>query len=373
VVIVVWSAAPERVAAIVALPEFVDRTWRPEAVRAASPASLHLAPADARATPATKEPGAAVASRAALETGLPWTVVATVAADEGLDGMAARERMLLAGLAAVLLLAAAGSYLVVRARGQEIALSRLQSDFVAAVSHEFRTPLTALGQFNELLEDEDGLPADSRRAYHQAQTRATERLHRLVESLLDFGRMEAGRRPFAFKPVDAGVLVSDVVDEFRGELGSREFEVRCEIQPGLHTIAADAEALSRAVWNLLDNAVKYSGERREVQVTVGEASAGQAPPKPAVAIEVRDFGIGVPRREQARIFEKFVRAEGATASRIKGTGIGLSMARHIVSAHRGRILVDSEPGRGSAFTIVIGRSPSCASWSSKTSPTSPSD
>ena len=306
-----------------------------------------------------------VATRPAADTGLPWTVIATMPAEADLDGLAARERSLLAGLAAVLILAAAGAFLVVRARRQEIALSRLQSDFVSAVSHEFRTPLTALGQFNELLAEGDAsrsegdeLPAETRRLYHQAQARATERLRRLVESLLDFGRMEAGRRPYTFQPVDAGALVRDTVDEFRAGLSGpgpagRGFDVRCEIEAGDHPIQADADALSRAIWNLLDNAVKYSGEQREVHITMRRTPPAGAPSAPEVAIAVRDAGIGIPRREQAHVFQKFFRGEGATAARIKGTGIGLAMAQHFVSAHGGRIVVESEPGRGSTFTILL--------------------
>ncbi len=360
--VVIWAASPGRVTAIAALPAFVDRAWKPAAARAASPATIELAAAgNGRPAPSPSGTNAAAATRAADETGLPWTVVARVPAGAGIDGLPSRERILLAGLAAVLLLAAAGTFLVVRARQQEIALARLQTDFVSAVSHEFRTPLTALGQFNELLAEDDTLPGETRRSYHQAQARATERLRRLVESLLDFGRMEAGKRPYVFQPVDAGALVRDTVDEFRAGLDGRGFDVRCEVEDGGHPIHADAEALGRALWNLLDNAVKYSGERRELRVTVGRASAADAPPGPAVAIAVRDFGIGIPRRDQARIFQKFVRGADAMAASIKGSGIGLAMAQHIVSAHRGRILVESEPGRGSTFTIVIGRSPSCAS------------
>jgi signal transduction histidine kinase len=360
--VVIWAASPGRVAAIAVLPSFVDRTWKPVADRAASPATLVLAAAgNARPEPSSSGTNEAAVTRTAADTGLPWTVVARVPDGDDIDGLAARERTLLAGLAAVLLLAAAGTFLVVRAREQEISLSRLQTDFVSAVSHEFRTPLTALGQFNELLAEDDTLPRETRRSYHLAQARATERLRRLVESLLDFGRMEAGRRPYVFQRVDAGALVRDTVDEFRAGLEGRGFDVRCEVEDGDHPIHADAEALGRALWNLLDNAVKYSGERRELRVTVGGAASADAFPGPAVAIAVRDFGIGIPRRDQARIFQRFVRGADAMAAPIQGTGIGLAMVRHIVSAHRGRILIESEPGRGSTFTIVIGRSPSCAS------------
>jgi len=355
--VVIWAGTPDRVAAIVALERFVVREWRPAAERAARPATVVLSAAgDARPASAASGTGVVAGTRPASETGLPWTIVTDVPVHLDLGPLAARERLLLVGLAAVLILVATGGFLVFRWRRQEIALARLQSDFVAAVSHEFRTPLTALSQFNELLEDGDELPAAKRRAYHQAQARATVRLRRLVESVLDFGRMQAGRHPYAFQPVDAGKLVSGVVDQFRAEIDGRGFVVRCEIDAGDHTIAADAEALDRAVWNLLDNAVKYSRDRREVEVTVCAATPARPGSRPEVAVAVRDFGIGIPRLEQARLFQKFVRGAGATAAGIKGTGIGLAMAQHIVAAHGGRILVESEPNVGSTFTIVIERS-----------------
>jgi len=358
----IWTVAPGRVAAVVALPEELDRAWRPIAERAAAPAAVSVAFAgEPRGKPDAAAGPPAWFSRSAGETGLPWAVAAGIPAGLDVDHLATRERLLLAALAAVLLLAVAGTLVLIRARNQEIALSRLQSDFVAAVSHEFRTPLTALRQFNELLGDDEAVPTEKRRAYQQAQSRATERLHRLVEALLDFGRMEAGRRPYTFDTVDAGALVRDLVDEFRSEVGGRGFAIQCDVAPGDHRIAADPEALGRAVWNLLDNAVKYSGESRDIEVAVGRAPAGQSAADRAglsaadgaVAIAVRDHGLGIPRREHARIFQKFVRGADATSARIKGTGIGLAMAHHIVAAHRGRILLESEPGAGSTFTIEV--------------------
>jgi signal transduction histidine kinase len=254
--------------------------------------------------------------------------------------------MLLAGLGAVLVLVAAGSYLVVRSRNREIGLAKLQSDFIAAVSHEFRTPLTALRQFNELLGEADDLAPDKRRTYYKAQTRATERLHRLVESLLDFGRMEAGRRPYTLQRVDAGALVVDVVQELRREIDGRGFDLRCAIEPGEHPVNADAEALARAVWNLIDNAVKYSGDSREIDVTLGRTPR-------EVFIGVRDRGIGIPAGDEQRIFQKFVRLPAASAGGIKGSGIGLAMVQHIVAAHGGSVRVASVEHEGSTFTIVL--------------------
>src|SRR5262249_21455436 len=151
------------------------------------------------------------------------------------------------------------------------------------------TPLTALRQFNELLTEEDGPTPEKRHKFYEAQSRATDRLHRLVESLLDFGRMEAGRHPFQFKAVDAALLSKDVTDEFVREVGARDFVLDCSADSGAHVVSADAEALSRALWNLLDNAVKYSGASRNVEVRVSRANG-------TISIGVRDHGIGIPTK-----------------------------------------------------------------------------
>jgi signal transduction histidine kinase len=227
-------------------------------------------------------------------------------------------------------------------------LSRLQSEFVAAVSHEFRTPLTTLKQFTELLGDDAALAPETRRRYYQAQARATDRLHRLVESLLDFGRMEADRHPYVLARLDAGALIRDVVDEWRPAVSARGLSLRDLVEPGDHPIDADADALACAIGNLIDNAVKYSGDGQEIAVTVGTAGAD-------VLVAVRDRGIGVPAAEQARIFEKFVRGAAATARHIKGTGIGLAMVRHIVAGHGGSVHVTSAEREGSTFTVRLPR------------------
>lgn len=347
VVTVVWGSGGERLAAFVGALEYFEREWIGNARKAAWPAEIVLVTVsdpDVPRVPVAAD--ALVLRRSAPDTGLPWTVVTSLRSSIDAARFEGRRRMLLAALAAVLVLVAAGSYFVVRSRTREIALTQLQSDFIAAVSHEFRTPLTALRQFNVLLDEGDDLTPEKRRAYYQAQSRATERLNRLVESLLDFGRMEAGRRPYALEPVDAGALVRDVVHEFQQEIAGRGFDVRCSIEPGEDPVDADPEALARALWNLLDNAVKYSAENRDIDVSVGRSTR-------AVSVSVRDHGIGIPAGDQERIFEKFVRLPAATVQRIKGSGIGLAMVKHIVAAHRGTIRVSSTEHEGSIFTIVL--------------------
>jgi two-component system phosphate regulon sensor histidine kinase PhoR len=344
---VIWSANDERVTAVIANASFVEKQWLPGVVRAAAPAIASLLPGAAgspRSPLPSPDPPAIV--RSAAETGLPWAISVALPDRANAAQFESRRRTLLAALAAVLVMVAAGSYVVVRARAREMAVARLQSDFVTAVSHEFRTPLTALIQFNDLLEEGTDPPAEKQQIYLRAQRRATERLQRLVESLLDFGRMEAGRRMYAMEPLDAGLLVRDVVDEFQRQIERREVSIHCEADASEQRVEADADALVRAVWNLLDNAVKYAGDSRDIHVAVRGTSSG-------VAIIVRDQGIGIPAAEQSRIFQKFTRGTAASSRRIRGTGVGLAMVQHIVAGHRGTLNVDSIEGQGSTFTIVL--------------------
>ena len=251
------------------------------------------------------------------------------------------------GLALAVLFVTGASYFAGRAVSREVAAATLQSDFVSAVSHEFRTPLTSMRQFTEMLVEDDDLPAEERRTCYAAQERATRRLSRLAESLLDFGRMEAGARPYRHEPLDASELVRTVVEEFRQEGGRNGFTLDCAAPKGVIPIDGDREALAQALWNLLDNAVKYSGDSRTVRVQVEDVDP--------VAIHVRDQGLGNAPAERRRIFEKFVRGSSAVAAGIKGTGIGLSMVGHIVDAHGGKVTVESRTGSGSTFTIELPR------------------
>jgi len=196
-----------------------------------------------------------------------------------------------------------------------------------------------------MLREHKNLSDERRDVCYEAQSRSTARLTRLVETLLDFGRMEGGARIYHFEPIDTVELVRRTVEEFRQEAQSSGFQFRLMAQDSAE-IDADGEALGRALWNLLDNAVKYSGDSREIEVEVGRAGSD-------VTIAVRDRGLGIPSHEQSLIFRKFQRGDEAMRLGIKGTGIGLAMVDHIMKAHHGRIEVRSEPGRGSTFTLAL--------------------
>jgi len=340
-VAILWTPAAGSTRALLAGPRYLEAHWLPQMRKAAAPARAYLAGWGGAPPAALRR-----VQRAAADTGLPWTLVVTEPGTVGWGELPGQRRLLLVGLGALLVLIAAVSYLIYRSITREMAVARLQSDFVAAVSHEFRTPLTSLRQFQDLVADEEALPPGKRRAYQEAQVRATDRLQRLVEALLDFGRMEAGRRPYRFEKLDAGALAQDVTEEFRREAVGHGFAVECSVNGESCPVDADSEALSRALWNLLDNAVKYSGESRRIDVGVERDGD-------VVRLLVRDYGLGVPAGERKRIFDKFVRGEAARALGVKGTGIGLAMVKHIVAAHGGSVEVAGGSGKGSVFTIAL--------------------
>jgi signal transduction histidine kinase len=295
----------------------------------------------------TPSPGSEAVRRTAAETGLPWNVIVGPGdASYQSQDLATRRRLLSLGLGAIVLLLAGGSYMLWRVVQRELAVARLQTDFVSAVSHEFRTPLTSLRHVTELLQENDSLPPERRQTFYAALGRSTERLHRLVESLLDFGRMELGRKPYDLQPADAGAITAKVVADFENEAAAQGFTIHLQVDESAPPLRADAAALTRALWNLLDNAIKYSDQEREVWVSVDGSPDG-------VAIAVRDHGLGIPHRERKEIFRKFIRGEKAKQLGIKGTGLGLAMVSHIVEAHGGIIELESEEGRGSTFRLVL--------------------
>jgi len=269
-----------------------------------------------------------------------------LAADPGFS-----RALWLAGVALMLLLVLTGAYAMHRGVSRELHVARLQSDFVSAVSHEFRSPLTSLRGIAELLVN-DRLPDEGRRRQSYVfLERETSRLQHLVEDLLDFGRMESGRKQYRIEPHDVFNVVRAAVAEFREQDLPAGFDVVMQLDDCPATIEADEEALRRAIRNLLENAVKYSPECRTVWVEgrVSRRSGSHG----KVTISVRDHGMGIEPREQRDIFQKFVRGAAAKKAGIKGTGIGLSMVRQIVEACGGRIRLESEEGVGSTFTILF--------------------
>jgi signal transduction histidine kinase len=281
------------------------------------------------------------------ESGLPWSLTfASVDPRIFLADELWRRRQLQVVLGLAVLLMLIGAYFVARAVRREFAVAQLQQDFVSAVSHEFRTPLTSMGHLLELLNGDRPLDERRRRRYYDALEQETARLRRFVDTLLDFGRVESGQARYEMTRLDPALFMQDVIERFRRDPSSGGREVRLTAPPDLPRVTADAEAVGLAMRNLLENAVKYAPGPSPVDVELGTSGA-------TVQMTVRDDGPGIPRDEQQAVFQKFVRGEAARSARIKGTGIGLALSRQIVRAHGGDLTLASEPGHGAAFTVTL--------------------
>jgi signal transduction histidine kinase len=274
----------------------------------------------------------------------PWNVQAFSNGSE--DELGFPRSLLWTGMAVLAVLILTGGWFVSHAITRELEVARLQSEFVSVVSHEFRTPLTALCQLSELLQRGRMATDEDRRQCYDFLHHESHRLRRLVESLLDFGRLESGKMQFRFEHLDVGVLLRQAAADFIQGQQPPSHRLEVETASGSHVVRADRETLRCVFWNLFENAVKYSPGCDTVWVAL-EKNKGR------VEIAIRDQGVGIPAGEQRQIFEKFVRGSAARASQIRGTGIGLAAARQIVRAHGGDITLESEPGRGSTFRVVL--------------------
>jgi signal transduction histidine kinase len=344
-VLISWTANSDRLTAVLADPGYLDSMWS-EALLGRR-VKGGLVDESGRMVMGSFDRNAQQAIRTSAATGLPLTLHVT-SADPGADSaaFAARRRILLSGFAVLALVLSAGAYFILRSIYRERAVARLQSEFVSAVTHEFRTPLTSLRQLSEMLSKGRVPTEELRQQSYDILARESERLQRLVESLLDFGRIEARAVQYRFQALDPKALVRDVVAEFQEHVASEGYRLELAGAEEYPRIRADREALGLALWNLLDNAVKYSPDCRIVSVEMASS-------RDRLAIHVRDRGMGIPASEQKEIFKKFVRGAGSRDANIRGTGIGLAMARHIIEAHNGEIRLESEPGRGSTFTILL--------------------
>jgi two-component system phosphate regulon sensor histidine kinase PhoR len=231
-------------------------------------------------------------------------------------------------------------------------LAQIKSSFVSNVSHELKTPIALIRLAVETLEMRRlSSPEDSEK-FLRSISREAMRLNQLVDNILDFARLEAGKKVFQFAPVNVLEVVRDAVESFRPRLEDQGFRLDVELPADLPLVRGDAAALSQCVLNLLDNAMKYSRNRREMRVSVTARAAGPAG-SPTIAVSVADRGIGISPRDQKSIFEKFVRIETGLVHDVKGAGLGLSLVDQIMRAHGGRIELKSALGEGSTFTLVL--------------------
>jgi signal transduction histidine kinase len=244
------------------------------------------------------------------------------------------------------LLMIGGLALTYRSVSKEMALARLKADFVSNVSHELRTPLALIRLYAETLELGRITIQEKKDEYYRIIRKESERLTALINNILDFSRIEAGRKEYDFRETDIAELVRNTLDAYRFQIEQQGFAFEQNIDSTIPTVRIDREAIARALVNLVNNALKYSSNEKFICVRLYRDEG-------ALKLEVIDRGIGITRREQAKIFEKFYRTGDALVHNTKGSGLGLSLVRHITQAHGGKVEVESTPGKGSKFTMSL--------------------
>ncbi|HEX9940874.1 MAG TPA: HAMP domain-containing sensor histidine kinase [Thermoanaerobaculia bacterium] len=249
-----------------------------------------------------------------------------------------------AALATVLL---GGLALALRTASREMKLSQMKNEFVSNVSHELRTPLASVRVFGEFLRLGRFDGPDKVREYGDYIETESRRLTQLINNILDFASIESGRKTYRFERCDVREVVCETLKTFEVRLRQHGFNVLVEgADTPLPPARIDAGAIAQSLSNLLDNAVKYSNGNQDITVSLRREGD-------FIVVSVRDQGIGIPRDEQDKIFDRFHRVGTGLVHDVKGSGLGLSIVRHIVEAHRGRVTVESRPGEGSTFAIHL--------------------
>jgi signal transduction histidine kinase len=237
--------------------------------------------------------------------------------------------------------------LMLRTASREMKLTQMKADFVSNVSHELRTPLASIRVLAELLNLGRVNQPDRVREYGAYIESEGRRLTQVINNILDFSRIESGRKLFQFEPCDIKVVVDETLEAFAVHLKQNGFTLSYEApQNTMPKVVLDPDALALALTNLLDNAIKYSGDVKEINVRITQSDG-------FVSVAISDRGVGIAADEQEKIFEKFYRVSTGLVHDVKGSGLGLSLVKHIVLAHRGKITVRSKPGEGSVFTIHL--------------------
>jgi signal transduction histidine kinase len=239
-----------------------------------------------------------------------------------------------------------GAFLIVRTISHEVEILKIKSDFVSSVSHEFKTPLTSIKALAERLKEGKVKDQSEAAQYFSVISQDTEKLTRLVKNILDFSKIEEGKKEYEFEETDVAQFVAQQIENFRKDEIHKDLKIHAQIPKDIPHLFVDRDALSQVIINLLDNASKFSADKKEVYVNFKSDAED-------VIIEVKDKGIGIPHDEINKIFDKFYQGKNTLRHSVKGTGLGLTLVKHIVEAHGGRISVESNILQGSTFSLIF--------------------
>jgi signal transduction histidine kinase len=259
------------------------------------------------------------------------------------------DRRLISHVATVVLLIVViviGVFLSLRGISRELELARIKSDFVSNVSHELKTPLTSIRMFAEMLKTGRVMNHDKQQEYYEVITAESERLSRLINNVLDFAKVEEGRKKFDLVPLDANEIMKEATTIIQPHVAQHGFEMEVRPSDQPLPIVGDKDSLEQVLLNILNNAVKYSGDVKEIKIRA-YARDDEA------VIDIKDRGIGIAEDEFPKIFTKFYRVDSRPGYQSAGTGLGLTLAKQIVETHGGRIDVRSEIDKGSTFSVCL--------------------
>lgn len=276
---------------------------------------------------------------------LPWKLLVSHSGIEALEKSAKREILfygiLLAVIVALMLL---GAVLIARDISRESETTRLKTEFVNNISHELKTPLTLIRLYGETLQRKGNLTNNEKKESYEIITKESERLSHLINNVLDFSRIEMGRKEFDLKKGYLQDIIRDTLESYRYHLEKKGFAIHSEIARDLPEMNFDGESIASVLVNLLSNAMKFSQTEKEVTVRLFRDNGN-------AVLQVADKGIGISRKEIPKIFERFYQAQNKTVTEAKGSGLGLTLVKHIVEAHKGTVEVESEVGKGSRFVV----------------------
>jgi signal transduction histidine kinase len=278
---------------------------------------------------------------------LPWKLVVTQPALDNVVRVTRRDNFFYGVLLIfVVVLMVFGAVLIARDISRETETTRLKTEFVHHVSHELKTPLTLIRLYGETLQRKENLSRPEQKEAYEIITKESERLSHLINNVLDFSRIEMGKKEFDFKKDNLTRVIRETLESYRYHLEKKGFLIKEDITDELPEMTFDAESIASVLINLLSNAIKFSSTTKEVSVKLFKEDNH-------AVLQVEDIGIGISNKELSRIFERFYRSKDANAADAKGSGLGLTLVKHITEAHGGQIEVQSEPGRGSTFTIIL--------------------
>jgi signal transduction histidine kinase len=279
-----------------------------------------------------------------------WEVAAYLLNPARLSQSAQTIKVTLALIVTLLVLAIGiASWLLVRDINRKLKLARQKSDFVSNVSHELKTPLTSIRMFSELLAEGRVDDPARQKSYLHIITAETARLTRLINNVLDFSRMERGEKKYDFRDCDLAAVARETAETYRPHLETNGFKLHCDLPGSALPVRGDADALAQVLVNLLSNAEKYSDKEKEITVEAARRDG----PLPCAEVRISDRGLGVPRGNEEKIFQKFYRAHDLLSSGIQGSGLGLTLARQIARAHGGDVLYEPRDGGGSCFCLRL--------------------